>query len=133
MVNKIALLQLSTDSLCFLFRLGKIPLDKPILKILESKKIVKVGLALSSDFHELATLHKLHPKGFVDLQKIAPECGITDQSLVKLAAITLSGRLSKAQRLSNWEAVQLTDAQKLYAATDAWVCLEIYKQLKARS
>lgn len=129
-VNKIALLQLSTDKLCFLFRLSKIPLDKSILKILESKKIVKVGLALSSDFHELATLHKLRPKGFVDLQKIAPECGIVDQSLLKMAAITLSGRLSKAQRLSNWEAVQLTDAQKLYAATDAWVCLEIYKKLK---
>jgi ribonuclease D len=130
-VNKIALLQLSTDKLCFLFRLNRIPLDKSILKILESKKIEKVGLALSSDFHELATLHKFRPKGFVDLQKLVPAHGIADLSLIKIAAIVLGKKISKAQRLSNWEAVSLTDAQKLYAATDAWICLEIYKKLTA--
>lgn len=132
-VNRIALLQLSTEKICFLFRLNKIPLDKTILKILESKSITKIGLAVSCDMHELGTLHKFRPKGFVDLQKIVPEYGITDMSLVKIAAIVLGGRLSKAQRLSNWEAVTLTDAQKVYAATDAWACVEIYKKLKAGS
>lgn len=128
-VNRIALLQLSTPSKCFLFRLNKIRLDKAILKILESNKITKVGLSVSGDIRELETLRKFRPKGFVDLQKIVPRQGITELSLIKIAAITLGGRISKAQRLSNWEAVQLTDAQKLYAATDAWVCIEIYKKL----
>ncbi len=129
-VNRIALLQLSTEKICFLFRLNKIPLDKTILKILESKSILKIGLAVSCDMHELGTLHKLRPKGFVDLQKVAPEYDITDQSLIKIAAIVLGRRISKAQRLSNWEAVKLTEAQKVYAATDAWVCAEIYKKLR---
>lgn len=130
-VNKIALLQLSTDEQCFLFRLNKIRLDKGILKILENKNITKIGLSLGGDMHELGTLRPFRPKGFVDLQKIVGGYGIEDLSLIKIAAIVLGGRISKAQRLSNWEATTLTEAQQLYAATDAWVCTEIYKRLKS--
>jgi len=128
-VNRISLLQLSTDSKCFLFRLNKIRLDKAILKVLESTSTIKVGLSVAGDIRELETLRRFDPRGFVDLQKIAPQHGIVDQSLVRIAAITLGRRISKAQRLSNWEAVALTDAQKTYAATDAWICTEIYREL----
>lgn len=128
-VNRIALLQLSTAERCYLFRLCKIRLDKAILKVIETGRVTKVGLSVAGDIRELGTLQKFRPKGFLDLQKIAPEHGIEDMSLIKIAAITLGGRISKAQRLSNWEAVALTDAQKIYAATDAWACLEIYKKL----
>ncbi len=130
-VNRISLLQLSAEDTCFLFRLNKIRLDKAILKILENKNIVKVGLSVEGDMRELETLRKFRPKGFVDLQKIAPQYGIEDMSLIKIAAIVLGKRVSKAQRLSNWESVQLTDAQKLYAATDAWLCTEIYNKLRS--
>lgn len=128
-VNRIALLQLSTEERCFLFRLNKIKFDKAILKVLESSKITKIGLSVAGDIRELETLRKFRPKGFVDLQKVVLEHGITDQSLIRLAAITLGGRISKAQRLSNWESAQLTPAQQLYAATDAWICIQIYRQL----
>ena len=128
-VNRIALLQLSTPQTCYLFRLNKIRLDKAILKILESTRITKVGLSVAGDIRELETLRRFRPKGFVDLQQLVPQHGIEELSLIKIAAITLGGRISKAQRLSNWEAVTLTPAQKLYAATDAWVCTEIYKKL----
>lgn len=130
-VNRIALLQLSTPEVCYLFRLNKIRLDKAILKVLENNKITKVGLSVAGDIRELETLRKFRPKGFVDLQKIVPEHGIQEMSLIKIAALTLGGRISKAQRLSNWEAVTLTPAQQLYAATDAWVSLEIYKNLSS--
>jgi ribonuclease D len=129
-VNRIALLQLSTSERCFLFRLNKINLDKAILKILENKNIMKIGLSVAGDIRELSTLRPFRPKGFVDLQKMAPEYGIEELSLLKIAALVLGRRISKAQRLSNWEAVQLTDAQRVYAATDAWVCTEIYNHLK---
>ena len=109
---RVSLLQLSTPQLCFLFRLNKIPLAKPILQVLETDSILKIG-----------------DGGFVDLQSIAPEWGIEDKSLRKLSAIVLRQRVSKAQRLSNWEAATLTDKQKLYAATDAWVCTAIYDKL----
>jgi ribonuclease D len=128
-VNKIALLQLSAGNKCFLFRLNKIKLDKAILKILESKSITKVGLSVDGDIRELGTLRQFRPKGFVDLQKTAPRYGIQDMSLMKIAAIVLGLRISKAQRLSNWEAATLTEAQQQYAATDAWVCVEIYKKI----
>lgn len=130
-VNKISLLQLSTEEKCFLFRLCRINLDKAILKILENKNIMKVGLSVSGDMRELGMLCSFRPRGFVDLQEMVPAYGINDLSLVKITGIVLSGWLSKAQRLSNWESVQLTDAQKIYAATDAWVCTEIYKTLKS--
>lgn len=130
-VNRISLLQLSTEDKCFLFRLCKVRLDKAILKILENKNITKIGLSVDGDMRELETLRKFRPKGFIDLQKIVGDYGIEDLSLIKIAAIVLGKRISKAQRLSNWESVQLTDAQKLYAATDAWICTEIYKRLKS--
>ncbi len=130
-VNRISLLQLSTDERAYLIRLCKVRLDKKLLKILETNKITKIGLSLDGDMRELGTLQKLRPRGFIDLQKIVPQYGITDLSLLKIAGIVLGRRISKAQRLSNWEATQLTEAQQLYAATDAWACIEIYKTLKS--
>ena len=129
-VNRIALLQLSTADRCYLIRLNRVKLEKPLLKILETSKITKVGLSVDDDIRELNKLQQIHPRGFVDLQKIAPTHGITDMSLLKIAAIVLGGRISKAQRLSNWEAATLTPAQQLYAATDAWACLKIFDKLQ---
>jgi ribonuclease D len=129
-VNRIALLQLSTVDRCYLFRLCKIRLDKSILKILENRNITKIGLSVDGDIRELSTLGRFRPKGFVDLQKIVGGYGIQELSLLKIVAIVLGRRISKAQRLSNWEAVQLTEAQRVYAATDAWVCTEIYNRLQ---
>jgi ribonuclease D len=132
-VNRIALLQLSTTAKCYLFRLNKIRLDKAILKILETPRITKVGLSVAGDIRELETLRRFRPKGFVDLQTLAPAHGIGELSLLKIAAIVLGGRLSKAQRLSNWEAATLTDKQIVYAATDAWACLAIHNRLNTHS
>ena len=120
---RVSLLQLSTPQLCFLFRLNKIPLAKPILQVLETDSILKIGADVAGD------IRHFRDGGFVDLQSIAPEWGIEDKSLRKLSAIVLRQRVSKAQRLSNWEAATLTDKQKLYAATDAWVCTAIYDKL----
>ena len=128
-VNKIAMLQLSTPQTCYLFRLCRIPLERPILRILESRKITKIGLGLDGDFRELARLRHFVARGFVDLQKMVVDYGIEDASLTKISSIVLGKRVSKAQRLSNWEAVELTAAQRLYAATDAWICIEIYNKL----
>ena len=123
---RVSLLQLSTPQLCFLFRLNKIPLAKPILQVLETDSILKIGADVAGDLRQI---RHFRDGGFVDLQSIAPEWGIEDKSLRKLSAIVLRQRVSKAQRLSNWEAATLTDKQKLYAATDAWVCTAIYDKL----
>lgn len=127
--NSVSLLQLSTESTAYLFRLNQVALEKPILRILSSRKITKIGAAIHDDIKALQKLRHFIPQSFIDLQSIAGQYGIQDKSLRKLSAITLGFRISKAQRLSNWEAATLTPAQQCYAATDAWVSLEIYNKL----
>lgn len=129
-LNKVALLQLSTPEKTFLIRLCKVQLNKPLVKILTSKDILKIGAGLENDLRALQRLRKFRPAGFLDLQNMVSQWGITDKSVRKISAIILGVRISKAQRLSNWEAAQLTQAQQMYAATDAWVCLEIHKRLE---
>ncbi len=128
-VNKISLLQLSTPERCYLFRLCRIRLEKSILKILESPNIRKIGLATNGDLKELFALRKFRARNFIDLQTIVGDYGIKELGLTKISAIVLGHRVAKAQRLSNWEATQLTEAQQLYAATDAWICSCIYDKL----
>lgn len=128
-VHRVALLQLSTRETAYLFRLNRIPLARPILSLLEDAKVTKVGAAIAGDLHALHELRHFRERGFVDLQQLAPQWGIEEKSVRKLSAIVLGQRVSKAQRLSNWEAQALTPKQQLYAATDAWVCERIYDRL----
>lgn len=127
---RVSLLQLSSAERCYLFRLNKIPLAKPILQLLESQQVLKIGADVAGDLRSLRQIRHFRDGGFVDLQTIAPDWGIEEKSLRKLSAIVLGKRVSKAQRLSNWEAATLTDKQRLYAATDAWVCTRIYDRLQ---
>ncbi len=130
--NKVSLLQLSSEDQAFLFRLNRIALEKPLLQLLSSRNVIKVGAAVRDDLRALKQLRKFTPGGFVELQNLAPLFGITDKSLRKLGAIALRIRISKAQRLSNWEARQLTPAQQMYAATDAWIGRAIYMEFMKR-
>ncbi len=127
---KLSLVQLATDDQCFLFRINKLSFVDELKELFEQENVTKVGFDLNSDFHQLRKVAKIDFHGFVDLQKIAKQLGFKDVSLRKLTALVMSKRLSKRQRLSNWEAEPLTDAQKVYAATDAWVTLQLYKILK---
>ncbi|MBQ3248336.1 MAG: 3'-5' exonuclease domain-containing protein 2 [Alistipes sp.] len=127
---KVALLQLSTPDVCYLFRLNRIRLDNRILKILGSRRILKVGADVTGDIRSLHALRDFKADGFVDLQREAVRWGIEEKSLRKLSAIVLGKRISKAQRLSNWEAGTLTLQQREYAATDAWVCPCILEQMQ---
>jgi len=124
-----ALLQLSGGGKAFLFRLNKIGLPRPLASILANPSIVKVGAATRDDVRGLQKITKFAPKGFVDLQSIVNEYGIRDKSVKKMTAIILGVKISKAQQLSNWEAEHLSDSQQRYAATDAWVCREMYLKL----
>ena len=124
-----ALLQLSGSGKAFLFRLKTLGLPRPLAAILANPSIVKVGAATLDDVRGLQKLCKFVPKGFVDLQNIVWEYGIRDKSVKKMTAIILGVKISKAQQLSNWEAEKLSDSQQRYAATDAWVCREMYQKL----
>lgn len=131
MLNKVALLQLSTDDVCFLIRLNKVPLDKALIAILQNENIAKVGAAVQNDIAALNALRRFKARGFIDLQNEVGRFGIEDRSLRKLSGIIIGKKVSKAQRLSNWEAQTLTPQQQQYAATDAWVCIELLRRLQA--
>lgn len=127
--NKVALLQLATNECCYLIRLNRVPLSHEILSILSSDKIYKVGADVRNDINALNKLRHFAARGFIDLQNEVAKYGIADKSLRKISGIVLGKKVSKAQRLSNWAAKQLTPQQQMYAATDAWVCMEIYNKL----
>jgi ribonuclease D len=127
--HKIALLQLSSDTVAYLFQLHSIGIPDCLAGLLESESIKKIGAAVHDDIKGLQRIRKIKQGGFIDLQHIVPKYGIEDKSVQKMAAIVLNAKISKSQRLTNWENAQLTNMQQLYAATDAWVCREIYVQL----
>lgn len=126
-----ALLQLSTQNTALLVKLKEVGIPDQIMQLLQEKKLVKVGAAIRDDIIGLKQVRKFNPGGFVDLQSIAPEFGINEKSVRKLAAIVLGAKISKTQQLSNWEALQYTEAQVDYASTDAWVCREIFLKFQS--
>lgn len=125
----VSLLQLSGPDKAFLFRVNSLGMHRRLCNLMALDKIIKVGAAIHDDIKGLQKLHHFVPESFVDLQKIVWEWGIRDKSVKKMAAIIMGIRISKSQQLSNWEAERLSDSQCLYAATDAWVCREMYLRL----
>lgn len=125
----VALLQLSGPEKAYLFRINTLGMHRRLCSLLADPKIMKVGAAVHDDIRGLQKHRDFVAAGFVDLQKIVWEWGIRDKAVKKMAAIILGYRISKTQQLSNWEAETLSDSQCKYAATDAWVCREMYLKL----
>lgn len=125
---KVSLLQVSSRDVCYLFRLHLTGMTPAIVRLLEDKKVPKVGLSWHDDLLQLHRRCEFAPGYFVELQEVAKTFGIKDLSLQKLYANLFHQKISKAQRLSNWEAGELKDSQCLYAATDAWCCIKLYEE-----
>jgi ribonuclease D len=129
--NGTALLQLSGAEKAYLFRIKKMgAIPRRLCAIMANPNIVKVGAAIHDDVRGLQKFAGFQPQNFIDLQKIVWEYGIRDKSVKKMTAIILGFKISKAQQLSNWEAENLSESQQKYAATDAWVCREMYLRLQ---
>jgi len=127
--HKVSLVQISTLDHCFLFRLNKTNFPPALADFLSDESVRKIGLSLRDDFSGLNKHHIFKPANFVDIQTIAQSYGIMELSLQKIYAILFGKKISKSQRLSNWESPELTEQQQRYAATDAWASLQIYLQL----
>jgi ribonuclease D len=129
--HKVALMQISTHDTCFLFRLNKIGMPESLQKFLVSDTL-KIGLSLKDDFQVIRRRKDVHAEegNWIELQDYVSRFGIEDRSLQKLYANLFGEKISKSQRLSNWEAESLTEAQMKYAATDAWACVQIYNCLQ---
>ncbi len=127
--HKVCLMQIATHTECFLFRLNKTGFTDSIREFLECENVTKVGLSLNDDLRALHKLDDFTPGAFIDLQSFVKKYDISDNSLQKIYAILFDKRISKGQRLTNWEADTLTPPQQAYASLDAKACLDIYDLL----
>ena len=130
MSHKVALMQISTEDTCFLFRLNRIGMPASLQEFLQSDTM-KVGLSLKDDFQVIRRRKNVHAEegNWIELQDYVARFGIEDRSLQKIYANLFGQKISKSQRLSNWEAETLTESQQQYAAIDAWACVKIYNCL----
>lgn len=127
--NIVSLLQLSTRDTCYLMRLNHTGLTDELKQLLEDPDVLKIGLSIHDDFHNLKKISDIEPAGFIDLQHYVKQINIADNSLTRIYGIVFGKRISKGQRLTNWEALQLTDSQQAYAALDAKACIDIYDEI----
>ncbi|MBM3178591.1 MAG: 3'-5' exonuclease domain-containing protein 2 [Bacteroidetes bacterium] len=130
--HRVALLQLSTHREAWLIRLHDTGLPEELLDILEDETISKCGVAIRDDLKALQKIKMFEPAGFIELATLAKQKGLEVEGLRKLAAILLGIRISKSAQTSNWEVKNLSEKQIQYAATDAWVCLEIFHRLSRK-
>ena len=129
-MNRVALLQVATFDTCFLFRLCRIGLPPSLVRLLSDTTIRKVALSWKDDTGQLRRLADFKMGDFIELQNYVRYFGIEDASLQKLYGNVFGQKISKSQQLSNWETETLTEAQKRYAATDAWACIRLYEELR---
>lgn len=130
-LHKVALMQLATDDFCFLLRLNVLGIFDGLKEFLENPAITKIGLSIHDDFSVMRRSADFHPEGFIELQDYVKRYGIADISLQKIYAIVFGECISKGQRLTNWEAPELTEHQQAYAAIDAWACLRLYRYFES--
>ncbi|MDH4090822.1 MAG: 3'-5' exonuclease domain-containing protein 2 [Cyclobacteriaceae bacterium] len=129
-IYNVALLQLAIPNKVFLIRMHQTGLPEEIISIFQNDDIIKAGVAIRDDIKALQKINRFQPASFIELSAMARASGLQVESVKKLAGLLLGFRISKSAQTSNWEAPTLTEKQLEYAATDAWVCLEIYRHLK---
>ncbi len=133
--HDVSLVQLAVPGKAFLIRLNHIGFTDVLSAFFADERIKKVGISIKDDLRHLAQLAKKHHVRFesvntLDLNDTAKQLNVPHMGVKKLTGIFLDFRVSKGQQTSNWENPKLTEKQQRYAATDAWVCLEIYQQLE---
>lgn len=129
-VFQVSLLQLAIPKKVFLIRLNHTGVTEELAGLFANPKIVKTGVGIRDDLKALQKLRKFDPQSCYDLSTLAKEAGLQVESVKKLTALLLGFRISKSAQTSNWEVINFTQKQIEYAATDAWVCLELYDKLK---
>ncbi len=127
--NQTALIQLATLNNAYIIRVKELGINNVLKNFMEDRDLLKVGISIRDDLKELKKTRPFKPGGFIDLNDIAAELGITQIGMRSLTGIFLKGRVSKSQQTSNWESQELTTGQLTYAATDAWICTKIYTML----
>jgi ribonuclease D len=133
--HMVSLLQIAIPDMVYLIRLNHLGFTQELSDLFADASIKKVGISIRDDLKHLKQLSTRHEIPFVsdnivELNDVANELGVENAGVKKLTGIFMKFRVSKSQQTSNWENPKLTEKQIRYAATDAWVCLEIYQRLQ---
>ena len=126
-LNPPSIMQLACDDKVYIFQFDNDEIFKQLSLILSNKNITKCGVSVDRDLIELMYLSPFDPISFIDLGNIAREKEIPHHGLRGLVAMFLKHRISKGSQTSDWSRIILSDSQISYAATDAWVSLELFK------
>ena len=129
-VFQVSLLQLAIPHKVFLIRLNHTGVTEELAGLFSNPRIIKAGVGIRDDLKALQKLRGFDPVNCYDLSTLAKQAGLQVESVKKLTALLLGFRISKSAQTSNWEVAIFTQKQIEYAATDAWVCLELFKKLK---
>ena len=121
-----SLVQVATSKAVFLFSLQRIDCSEVLIDLLQNTAIVKTGIGLAQDFAKLKLGFPFEEKNVVDLSEVARHHGVKQPSVRTLTGLFLGFRITKGQSTSNWGREELSEKQIVYAATDAWVCRELF-------
>ena len=126
----VSLLQLALPDVVFLLRLQEHGLPEDIAAVLSNAKIKKVGIGTKDDVRQLARDFGCQARGVISMDRIFRQRGYQVSSLRKLVGLVAGWRISKRQQTSNWAAPKLSEAQRRYAAADAWLSLLLWDHLQ---
>ena len=127
-----SLAQLATARAVYLFQVRHRELAQAVAEVLGNEHVVKAGVGLADDLRGLKKLIQFAEKAVVDLGAVAVRNGLRQTGVRNLTALFLGFRIPKGTKTSNWARPRLSSQQITYAATDAWVCRELYVQFRTQ-
>lgn len=130
-VHPPALAQVATAHAVWLFPLQRMDFAGVLGPLLSSHKTIKTGVGLGEDLRALRKTFAFEPAAIADLGALARRHKLEKSGVRALAALFLGIRIPKGAKTTNWAARQLSPQQIAYAATDAWVCRELYLRFEA--
>jgi len=126
-----ALAQLATARAVYLFQLQQLDFEPELAELMASARLVKAGVSVKDDLRQLQKLVSFEAKSIVDLGHVVKRHGLKQSGVRNLAGLFLGYRVPKGAKTTNWAAARLSAQQITYAATDAWVCRELYLKFEA--
>jgi ribonuclease D len=125
-----SLVQVATAAAVYLFQLRRVDVIPGLAQVMANARIVKAGVAVARDVQDLKQVFAFAERSVFDLGVVARRRGLEQTGVRNLAGILLGCRVPKGSRTSNWASSALTPAQISYAATDAWICRELYLRMQ---
>ncbi len=74
----------------------------------------------------------IQPADMLELDAVAKRHDYPQIDVRNLAVIFLGSRITSGAQTSDWTQPHPTRAQQVYAATDAWVCRELFLRFERR-